>query len=119
MARGRIDSGFEPYRRDFLLTAGGALTGVDAVGVIAQATTGKRHAQRGGVLLYGSCPDVASLDAHRHNMKNQSAKFNTWQWQVGDSYIVFNWRGETSQDKRLRTAVVHAIDRAASHYSVY
>ena len=35
------------------------------------------------------------------------------------SYIVFNFRRGPFQDKRLRTAAAHAIDRNAMHHAVY
>ena len=34
-------------------------------------------------------------------------------------YLVFNWRRGVFQDKRLRTAAAHAIDREAIHQTVY
>src|SRR5882724_4432569 len=67
MARSRTDSTFEFSRRQFLVTTGGALAGMAAFGLVAQAAAGKRHPQRGGTLLYGSRLDIAGLDAHRNN----------------------------------------------------
>ena len=51
--------------------------------------------------------------------KEHGAKYNTWRWNVGGNYIVFNWRRGVFQDKRLRTAAAHAIDRQALHQAVY
>jgi peptide/nickel transport system substrate-binding protein len=62
--------------------------------------------------------DMAQADVPRF-MKEQSAKFNTWKWDAGGNYIVFNWRRGVFQDKRLRTAAAHAIDREAIHHTVY
>src|SRR5215510_9825413 len=72
MARERTGRELDVSRRDFLATTGGALVGVAAFGLVGQAAAaGKRHAQRGGTLQYGSRTDVASVDAHRHN-QNQT-----------------------------------------------
>jgi peptide/nickel transport system substrate-binding protein len=46
-------------------------------------------------------------------------KFNTWQWHLGGNFVVFNFRRGPFQDKRLRTAAAHAIDRNAIHHAVY
>jgi peptide/nickel transport system substrate-binding protein len=62
--------------------------------------------------------DMAQADVPRF-MKEQSTKFNTWQWHAGGNYIVFNWRRGVFQDKRLRIAAAHAIDREAIHHTVY
>src|SRR5215510_3373139 len=54
--------------------------------------------------------DLGQADA-AHFMKEHGAKYNTWRWHAGGNYIVFNWRRGVFQDKRLRTAAAHAIDR--------
>jgi peptide/nickel transport system substrate-binding protein len=41
-----------------------------AFGLVNPAAA-KRHAQRGGILHYGSRTDIAGLDAHRHNQNHQ------------------------------------------------
>jgi peptide/nickel transport system substrate-binding protein len=62
--------------------------------------------------------DMAQADVERFT-KEHGAKFNTWRWHSGGNYIVFNWRRGVFQDKRLRTAAAHAIDRQAVHHVVY
>jgi peptide/nickel transport system substrate-binding protein len=62
--------------------------------------------------------DMAQADVERF-MKEHGAKYNTWRWHSGGNYIVFNWRRGVFQDKRLRTAAAHAIDRDAIHHAVY
>jgi peptide/nickel transport system substrate-binding protein len=72
MAKGKMNSGLELSRRDFLITTGGALAGMSALGLVGQAAAAKRHPQRGGTLLYGSRGDAAGLDAHTHNQLHTS-----------------------------------------------
>jgi len=62
--------------------------------------------------------DMAQADVARF-MKEYGVKYSTWQWHAGGNYIVFNWRRGVFQDKRLRTAAAHAIDREAIHHTVY
>ncbi|HSF31095.1 MAG TPA: ABC transporter substrate-binding protein, partial [Candidatus Tectomicrobia bacterium] len=62
--------------------------------------------------------DLGQADVARF-MKEQSAKYNTWPRHTTGNYIVFNWRRGVFQDKRLRTAAAHAIDREAIHHTVY
>jgi peptide/nickel transport system substrate-binding protein len=62
--------------------------------------------------------DMAQADVARFT-KEHGAKYNTWPWHSGGNYIVFNWRRGVFQDKRLRTAAAHAIDRNAIHEMVY
>jgi peptide/nickel transport system substrate-binding protein len=62
--------------------------------------------------------DMAQADVERFT-KEHGAKYNTWRWHSGGNYIVFNWRRGVFQDKRLRTAAAHAIDREALHHTVY
>ena len=51
--------------------------------------------------------------------KTQGDKHNIWEWHGGGQYVVFNWRRGPFQDKRLRTAAAHAIDRNAFHQTVF
>src|SRR5919109_32148 len=76
MVRERTTRGHELSRREFLETAGGALAGMAAFGLVERAAAGERHPQRGGTLHYGSRTDVASVDAHRHN-QNQTVHITT------------------------------------------
>ena len=62
--------------------------------------------------------DMAQADVARFTQEH-GAKYNTWRWHSGGNYIVFNWRRGVFQDKRLRTAAAHAIDRDAIHHTVY
>jgi peptide/nickel transport system substrate-binding protein len=62
--------------------------------------------------------DMAQADVARFT-KDLGAKYNSWQWHAGGNYIVFNWRRGVFQDKRLRTAAAHAIDREGLHQAVY
>ena len=54
-----------------------------------------------------------------HFMQTESRKYNVWKWHFGGRLLVFNFRRGAFQDKRLRTAAAHAIDREAIHYTVY
>src|SRR5262245_14054522 len=67
MARRESASAFDLSRRDFLITASGALAGMAAFGLIGQADAGKRHPQRRGTLQYGPDTDIAGLDPHIQN----------------------------------------------------
>jgi peptide/nickel transport system substrate-binding protein len=51
--------------------------------------------------------------------KDFGNKYHTWRWHGGGSFVVFNFRRGPFQDKRLRTAAAHAIDRQAIHQAVY
>jgi ABC-type transport system substrate-binding protein len=62
--------------------------------------------------------DMAQADVERF-LKEHGAKYNTWARHSAGNYIVFNWRRGVFQDKRLRTAAAHAIDRQAIHQAVY
>ncbi len=62
--------------------------------------------------------DMAQADVERFT-KEYGAKYNTWRYHSNGNYIVFNWRRGVFQDKRLRTAAAHAIDREAIHHVVY
>jgi ABC-type transport system substrate-binding protein len=57
--------------------------------------------------------DIASFKATQGN------NYNLWEWHGGGSFVVFNWRSGPFQDKRLRTAAAHAIDRNAIHHAVH
>src|SRR5262245_30078513 len=61
---------------------------------------------------------MAKADIERFK-KEFSARFNTWRWHRGGNYVVFNFRRGVFQDKRLRTAAAHAIDRQAIHHAVH
>jgi peptide/nickel transport system substrate-binding protein len=67
-------------RRTFLATTSAVLVGAAWGGLVPQTEAAKRHAQRGGILQYGSRTDIAGLDAHRHNHNHQihatAAMFN-------------------------------------------
>jgi peptide/nickel transport system substrate-binding protein len=51
--------------------------------------------------------------------KAHSDKFNIWTWHYGGRFLVCNFRNGPFQDKNLRTAAAHAINREAIHYTVY
>ncbi|HXH14409.1 MAG TPA: ABC transporter substrate-binding protein [Alphaproteobacteria bacterium] len=70
MARRKTDAACELSRRDFLITTGGALVGLSALGLVDPAAAAKRHPQRGGTLLYSSRGDTGGLDAHRLNQNH-------------------------------------------------
>jgi hypothetical protein len=72
MARGRRNREFHLSRREFLVTTGGALVGLSALGFIDPAAAGKRYPRRGGTLLYSARGDAAGLDAHTHNQLHTS-----------------------------------------------
>jgi peptide/nickel transport system substrate-binding protein len=61
---------------------------------------------------------MAQADIERFT-KELGAKYNTWRWHSGGNFVVFNFRRGVFQDKRLRTAAAHAIDRNALHQAVY
>ena len=48
-----------------------------------------------------------------------ASKYNSWNWTQGGNFIAFNFQRGKLQDKRLRTAAAHAIDRNAIHQAVY
>jgi peptide/nickel transport system substrate-binding protein len=51
--------------------------------------------------------------------KDHGDTYNTWTWHYGGRFLVCNFRRGPFQDKRLRTAAAHAINREAIHYTVY
>src|SRR5512134_57993 len=59
-------------RRTFLTTTGAALVGASLAGFVPQSEAAKRHAQRGGVLHFGTRLDAAGLDSHRNNQYHTS-----------------------------------------------
>jgi peptide/nickel transport system substrate-binding protein len=61
---------------------------------------------------------MAQADIERFQ-KSHGDKFNTWRFTQGGNFVVFNFRRGKFQDKRLRTAAAHAIDRQAIHHAVY
>jgi peptide/nickel transport system substrate-binding protein len=61
---------------------------------------------------------MANADIKRFK-ESYSDDYNTWTWYRGGIFVAFNFRRGPFQDKRLRTAAAHAIDRQALHYMVY
>lgn len=61
---------------------------------------------------------VAYADVERFK-QSYGDKYNIWPWHSGGIFMVFNFRRGSFQDKRLRTAAAHAIDRKAIHHSVF
>src|SRR3989441_7615599 len=61
---------------------------------------------------------MAYADVERFK-KSSGDKYTIWQWHFGGLFVVFNFRRGPFQDKRLRTAAAHAIDRQAIHQSVF
>jgi peptide/nickel transport system substrate-binding protein len=61
---------------------------------------------------------MAQADIDRFK-ETQSDKYNLWEWHGAGQFVVFNWRRGPFQDKRLRIAAAHAIDRQAIHHAVY
>ena len=51
--------------------------------------------------------------------KNHGDDYHIWEWHAGGQFVVFNFRNGPFQDKRLRTAASHAIDRNAIHHAVF
>src|SRR5215471_5742103 len=61
---------------------------------------------------------IAYADVERFK-KSSEDKYHLWPTHFGGIAIVFNFRRGPFQDKRLRTAAAHAIDRQAIHNSVF
>src|SRR5919199_1409192 len=61
---------------------------------------------------------IAYADIERFQ-KTSGDKYNFWRWHAGGIFVAFNHRRGPFQDKLLRTAAAHAIDRQAIHQSVY
>jgi peptide/nickel transport system substrate-binding protein len=62
--------------------------------------------------------NMAYADVERFK-KSYADKYTTWDLHLGGVFVVFNFRQGPFQDKRLRTAAAHAIDRNAIHTSVF
>ncbi|MEE8302973.1 MAG: ABC transporter substrate-binding protein, partial [Candidatus Tectomicrobia bacterium] len=62
--------------------------------------------------------NMAYADVDRFK-KRYSDKFNIWPSHLGGVFVTFNWKSGPFQDKRLRQAGAHAIDRNAIHFSVF
>ncbi|MEE8301730.1 MAG: ABC transporter substrate-binding protein, partial [Candidatus Tectomicrobia bacterium] len=69
----------------------------------------------GQVQLIGN---MAQADVERFKQR-YSEKYTTWSWHYGNRFLVLNFRRGPFQDKRLRQAAAHAIDREAIHHAVY
>jgi len=61
---------------------------------------------------------MAQADIERFK-KSFGDKYNTWEWHYGGVFMAFNFRRGPFQNKRLRMAAAHAIDRNALHHVVY
>ena len=61
---------------------------------------------------------LAFADVERFQKSHDDA-YNLWSTHFGGIFMVFNFTNGPFQDKRLRTAAAHAIDRNAVHYSVF
>ncbi len=61
---------------------------------------------------------MAYADVERFR-KSASDQYTLWPAHWGGAFVVFNCRRGVFQDKRLRTAAAHAIDRNAIHQSVF
>jgi peptide/nickel transport system substrate-binding protein len=61
---------------------------------------------------------MAQADIERFK-ETQLDKYNIWRWGGPGNFVVFNFRRGVFQDKRLRIAAAHAIDRNALHHAVY
>jgi peptide/nickel transport system substrate-binding protein len=61
---------------------------------------------------------IAFADVKRFK-ETQSDTHNIWATHFGGIFMVFNFNRGPFQDKRLRTAAAHAIDRRAVHFSVF
>jgi len=62
--------------------------------------------------------EMAQADVERFT-REHGAKYHIWPRHSAGQYLIFNWRRGVFQDKRLRTAAAHAIDREAIHQTVY
>jgi peptide/nickel transport system substrate-binding protein len=61
---------------------------------------------------------MAQADIERFK-ETHGDKYTLWRWTGGGNFVVFNFRRGPFQDKRLRIAAAHAIDRQALHHAVY
>jgi peptide/nickel transport system substrate-binding protein len=73
-------------------------------------------ALRGGEVNLIDNMGYADVDRFR---KRYTKQFNIWQMHLGGVFVIFNWRQGPFQDKRIRMAAAHAIDRNAIHFSVF
>ena len=62
--------------------------------------------------------NMAFADVERFK-KEYSSQYTSWHLHHGGVFVVFNFRQGPFQDKVLRTAAAHAIDRTAIHHSVF
>ena len=62
--------------------------------------------------------NMAYADVERFK-KSYSDQYNSWNLHLGGVFVVFNFRQGPFQDKVVRTAAAHAIDRNAIHNSVF
>ena len=62
--------------------------------------------------------NMAYADVERFK-KSHSEQFAIWTLHLGGVFVVFNFRQGPFQDKVIRTAAAHAIDRQAIHHSVF
>ena len=62
--------------------------------------------------------NMAYADVERFK-KSHSDQYNVWTLHLGGVFVVFNFRQGPFQDKVIRTAAAHAIDRQAIHNSVF
>jgi peptide/nickel transport system substrate-binding protein len=62
--------------------------------------------------------NMAFADVERFQ-KEYSRQYTSWHLHHGGVFVVFNFRQGPFQDKVLRTAAAHAIDRTAIHHSVF
>ncbi len=51
--------------------------------------------------------------------KRYGKQFNVWQMHLGGVFVIYNFNRGPFQDKNLRLAASHAIDRNAIHHSVF
>lgn len=61
---------------------------------------------------------MAFADVHRFR-DTAADQYSVWPTHAGGFFVAFNFRRGPFQDKRLRTAAAHAIDRQAIHQSVF
>jgi len=62
--------------------------------------------------------NMAYADVERFK-KSYSDQYSSWNLHLGGVFVVFNFRQGPFQDKVVRTAAAHAIDRNAIHNSVF
>src|SRR5215510_7270493 len=62
--------------------------------------------------------NMAYADVERFK-KSHNDQYNVWTLHLGGVFVVFNFRQGPFQDKVIRTAAAHTIDRQAIHNSVF